>query len=67
MKVKELIKIAQENGWEFSRMRGDHRVYKKAGHIALVIPGKESADVPIGTEKSILRTILGGESPRATK
>ena len=28
MKVKELIKILEKNGWEQARMRGNHRHYR---------------------------------------
>ncbi|KAA6321135.1 hypothetical protein EZS27_029173, partial [termite gut metagenome] len=31
MKVKEVIKILEENGWVYQRTRGDHRIYYKKG------------------------------------
>lgn len=60
MKVKELIEIAEELGWIYEHTRGDHRKFKKQGKRSVTIPGKESADVPIGTAKAILRQ-LGSE------
>lgn len=60
MKVKEAIRIAvEEEGWTYVRTRGNHRIFRKKGCSCLVIPGKLSADIPKGTEKSILRQIRG--------
>lgn len=61
MKVKQVIKIAEDNGWLLRAIKGDHRIYTKPGAPRpLVIPGHLSHDIPIGTEKSILRAIRGG-------
>lgn len=57
MKVKEVIKLAEECGYVYCRTKGDHRIYKKDGFQNLVIPGKLSDDIPKGTEKSILRAM----------
>ena len=56
MKVKELIKILEKDGWEQARMRGSHRQYRhpdKRG--AVTVAGKTSADIPPGTLASILK------------
>lgn len=56
MKVKELIKVLEKDGWEQTRMRGSHRQYRhpdKAGTVT--VAGKPSADIPPGTLSSILR------------
>lgn len=58
-KVKDLIKIAEDNGWVFDRWRGDHRQFNKPGQLPLTIAGTDNKDVPIGTAKSILRQIKG--------
>lgn len=56
MKTKDLIKKIEEDGWVFKRVKGDHRMYYKAGaRRPLVIPGKMSDEIPIGTLQSILR------------
>jgi predicted RNA binding protein YcfA (HicA-like mRNA interferase family) len=56
MKVKDVIKRLEEDGWYLSRTRGSHRQYKhptKSGVVTL--SGKLSVDVPIGTLKNIWR------------
>lgn len=56
MKVKEVISLLEDNGWEFIRMRGDHRIfYKKGARRPIVIPGNLSNDLKDGTLNSILR------------
>lgn len=55
-KVKEVIDLLEENGWKFVRMRGDHRVYYKDGaKRPIIVAGKLSSDMAVGTLKSILR------------
>ncbi len=56
MKVKEVIKILENDGWYLSRTRGSHRQYKhskKSGTVT--VSGKLSVEVPIGTLKQIWR------------
>ncbi len=56
MKVKEVIKILEQDGWYLAKTRGSHRQYKhpiKKGKVT--VAGKPSKDVPIGTLKSILQ------------
>jgi predicted RNA binding protein YcfA (HicA-like mRNA interferase family) len=56
MKVKELMKILEKDGWNQTRMRGSHRQYRhpeKAGTVT--VAGKTSADIPPGTLASILK------------
>lgn len=48
--------MLEADGWEWSRTRGSHRVYvhpTKPGIV--VVPGKLSKDLPLGTERSILK------------
>ena len=60
-KVKEVIKMLEDAGWEHTRTKGDHRCYEKAGaKRPIVIPGHLNADMPIGTYKNILREIKEG-------
>lgn len=54
-KVKEVIDLLEENGWVFARMKGDHRIFKKAGQRSIVVPGTLNHDLPEGTYNSILR------------
>ena len=56
MKVKELLKTLQDDGWVLSRTRGSHRQFKhptKAGIVT--VAGKPSSDVPKGTLNAILK------------
>jgi predicted RNA binding protein YcfA (HicA-like mRNA interferase family) len=54
MKVKEVLKILEEDGWYIDRIRGSHRILKhqiKSGIV--VLAGKLSKDLAEGTRKSI--------------
>jgi predicted RNA binding protein YcfA (HicA-like mRNA interferase family) len=56
MKVRELIKILEEDGWPQVRMRGSHRQFRhptKTGTVT--VAGKPSADIPPGTLASALK------------
>jgi predicted RNA binding protein YcfA (HicA-like mRNA interferase family) len=56
MKVKELIRLIEKDGWFLVRTKGSHRQFHhqtKGGTVT--ISGKESVDVPIGTLNSALK------------
>ncbi|MGL4618431.1 MAG: type II toxin-antitoxin system HicA family toxin [Chroococcidiopsis sp.] len=56
MKVKDVIKKLEQDGWYLAKTKGSHRQYKhpiKKGKVT--VAGKPSKDVPIGTLKSILQ------------
>ena len=56
LKVKQVIKVLEADGWYLARTRGSHRQYKhpsKSGTVT--VSGKLSIDVPIGTLKNIWR------------
>lgn len=56
MKVREVIKILEDDGWYLARTRGSHRQFKhpeKAGTVT--VSGNLGVDMPIGTLKSVLR------------
>ena len=56
MKVKEVIKLLEQDGWILARIRGSHRQYKhptKPGTVT--VAGKPNLDVPPGTLNSILK------------
>jgi len=56
MKVREIIKIIQKDGWYLKRIKGSHRQYKHDSKPGLVtIPGRMGDDIAIGTLKSILK------------
>ena len=56
MKVKDVIKLIEKDGWILVRTRGSHRQFHhpvKAGTVTLA--GKESIDIPAGTLNSVLK------------
>jgi predicted RNA binding protein YcfA (HicA-like mRNA interferase family) len=56
MKVREIIKLIQGDGWYRIKSKSGHRQYKhpvKRGRVT--VPGQVSADLDKKTEKSILR------------
>jgi predicted RNA binding protein YcfA (HicA-like mRNA interferase family) len=56
MKVKEVIRIIEEDGWLYKETKGSHRQYIhpiKSGKVT--ISGKLSDDVAKGTLNSILK------------
>lgn len=56
MKVREIIRIIEEDGWWLVRTRGSHRQYKHPIKQGLVtVPGKPGDDVAPGTQNSILK------------
>jgi predicted RNA binding protein YcfA (HicA-like mRNA interferase family) len=63
MKVREVIRILEKDGWVQVSQKGSHRQFKhstKDGKVT--VPGKMSDDLPIGTLKSIFRQ-AGLEEP----
>jgi predicted RNA binding protein YcfA (HicA-like mRNA interferase family) len=56
MKVKEVIKLLEGDGWYLVRTKGSHRQFKHPSKLGLVtVSGKLSIDVPPGTLNSILK------------
>jgi predicted RNA binding protein YcfA (HicA-like mRNA interferase family) len=56
MKVSELLKLIEQNGWFLVRQRGSHRQFHhlyKSGTVT--VAGKPSIDVPAGTLNSVLK------------
>ena len=56
MKVKDLIKMLEDDGWSLDRTKGSHRQFKhsvKPGTIT--VAGKPSVEVPPGTLNAILK------------
>lgn len=56
LKVSDIIRLIEDDGWYLVSTRGSHRQYKhptKPGRVT--IAGKASADLPPGTERSILK------------
>lgn len=56
MKVRDVLRLLVNDGWEQVAQKGSHRQFKhvtKPGKVT--VPGKMSDDIPRGTLKSILR------------
>jgi predicted RNA binding protein YcfA (HicA-like mRNA interferase family) len=56
VKVQEVIKMLEDDGWRLVRTKGSHRQLKhptKPGTVT--VAGKLSVDVPPGTLNSILK------------
>jgi predicted RNA binding protein YcfA (HicA-like mRNA interferase family) len=56
MKVRDIIKVIEADGWFLARTTGDHRQFhhsRKRGTVT--ITGALGRDVPVGTLRSILK------------
>jgi predicted RNA binding protein YcfA (HicA-like mRNA interferase family) len=56
VKVRDIIKLIEDDGWYLARTRGSHRQYKHPTKLGLVtIAGKPGDDIAPGTLNSILK------------
>jgi predicted RNA binding protein YcfA (HicA-like mRNA interferase family) len=56
MKIREMIKLIEEDSWYLARTRGSHRQFKHPTKSGLVtVAGKPSDDIAPGTLNSILK------------
>jgi predicted RNA binding protein YcfA (HicA-like mRNA interferase family) len=56
IKVRDIIKQLEADGWYLARTRGSHRQYKHPTKFGLVtVPGKPSDDLAPGTFNNILK------------
>ena len=56
MKVRNVVKLIEDDGWHLARTRGSHRQYKHPDKPGLVtIAGKPGDDLAPGTLGSILK------------
>lgn len=56
MKVRDIIRLIENDGWRLVTTRGSHRQFKhpiKSGRVT--VPGSLGDDVATGTQNSILR------------
>tara|TARA_Y100000588_G_scaffold395242_1_gene521737 strand:- start:13978 stop:14169 length:192 start_codon:yes stop_codon:yes gene_type:complete len=56
MKVREVLRVSNDDGWMVVKVRGSHRQLKhpiKPGTVT--IAGNTGVDLPTGTLKSILK------------
>jgi len=56
VKVRDLIKQLEKDGWYLARTKGSHRQFKHSTRPGTVtVAGKPSVDVPVGTLNAILK------------
>ena len=56
MKVREIIRLVEDDGWFLVRTRGSHRHFKHPSKPGLVtIAGHPGVDMPKGTLNSVLK------------
>jgi predicted RNA binding protein YcfA (HicA-like mRNA interferase family) len=58
VKVRDVLKLIEQEGWKLERIKGSHRQYRhperpEAG--TLTVPGHPSKDVPKGLLKAMLK------------
>jgi predicted RNA binding protein YcfA (HicA-like mRNA interferase family) len=56
MKVRDILKMLERDGWYLDRTRGSHRQFKHVAKPGLVtVPGKPNDDLGPGALNSILK------------
>ena len=56
MKVAEILRLLQQDGWFVVAQRGSHRQFKHSNKVGRVtVPGKPRDDLAPGTQNSILK------------
>lgn len=56
MKVREVIRLLEDDGWYLARTKGSHRQFKHSTKPGTVtVSGNLGVDIPPGTLNSILK------------
>ncbi len=56
MKIREVVKLIEQDGWQIVRTRGSHRQFKHPDKPGLVtVPGNPGDELAPGTLNSILK------------
>ncbi len=56
MKVRDVIKLIEKDGWMLERIRGSHRQYRHPSKVGTVtIAGHPADEMPPGTLNSVLK------------
>lgn len=56
MKVREVVKLLERDGWRLARTKGSHRQFKHPVKKGVVtVAGSPSTEIPRGTLNSILK------------
>jgi predicted RNA binding protein YcfA (HicA-like mRNA interferase family) len=57
MKVRDLIRMLESDGWRMRATKGSHRQFRHPTKgMVVTVPGQPGKDVPAGTLKAILRS-----------
>ena len=63
MKVRDVVRRLEIDGWRLVRQKGSHRAYKHPEKpMVVTVAGHWNDDLPVGTLKSILRKAEMNES-----
>ncbi|CAN5827755.1 type II toxin-antitoxin system HicA family toxin [soil metagenome] len=63
-KVRDVIRMLEEDGWELDRVRGSHRIFKHPDRqYRVVVAGKPNHDLSPGTWNNIQRQAGWREGP----
>jgi predicted RNA binding protein YcfA (HicA-like mRNA interferase family) len=57
MKVREIIKLIEKNGWVLARQKGSHKTFTHPTKTGIVTVPEHGGDIPIGTLNSILKQV----------
>ena len=56
LKVREVIRLLEENGWVKMRSRGSHRQFRHPDRaLVITVPGNKGSELAPGTPKGILK------------
>jgi predicted RNA binding protein YcfA (HicA-like mRNA interferase family) len=56
MKVRDMIKQLEDDGWYLVRTKESHRQFRhRSKHGTVTVSGDENLDIPIGTLNSIFK------------
>jgi len=56
VKVRDIIRLLEADGWYLARTKGSHRQYKHPAKVGLVtLPGKPGDDLAPGTLNSVMK------------
>jgi predicted RNA binding protein YcfA (HicA-like mRNA interferase family) len=56
LKVRDVVKLLERDGWYLARTRGSHRQYRHPAKRGLVtVAGKSSDELAAGTLNSVLK------------
>ena len=57
LKVREIIRLLQQNGWVEMRSKGSHRHFKHPEHkVVIPVPGQDGKELAPGTLNAILKS-----------